>query len=98
MSRDEGKLLIVYRLVSATQHLVVSRVEGGHMASNRTVTDTEGRIWTCIPGVNGGRQGQDIVLTCTTPSIATPVTITVSWQWEKMAAKGLARLISAAAA
>lgn len=68
------------------------------MASNRTVTDTEGRIWTCIPGGKyAGRQGQDVVLTCTTPSVAEPVMITVGWQWEKMAEKGLARLISAAA-
>jgi hypothetical protein len=69
------------------------------MASNRTVTDTEGRVWTCMPGGNGAqKQGQDIVLTCTTPGVAEPVTITVGWQWEKMAPKGLARLISAAAA
>jgi len=69
------------------------------MAGNRTVTDTDGRIWTCIPGCakGGARQGQDIVLTCTTPSITEPVTITVGWQWEKMAEKGLARLIAAAA-
>jgi hypothetical protein len=43
-------------------------------------------------------QGQDIVLTCATPSIADPVTIAVGWQWERMAAKGLARLILSAAA
>jgi len=70
------------------------------MAGNRTVTDTEGRVWTCIPGGAKGapeRQGQDIVLTCSTPSISDPVTITVGWQWEKMAPKGLARLIAAAA-
>ena len=69
------------------------------MAGNRTVTDTEGRVWTCMPGGAKGtsRQGQDIVLTCTTPSVTEPVTITVGWQWEKMAPKGLARLIAAAA-
>jgi hypothetical protein len=69
------------------------------MASNRTVTDAEGRIWTCIPGgAKGQREGQDVVLTCTSPSVSDPVMITVGWQWERMAAKGLARLISAAAA
>ena len=69
------------------------------MAGNRTVTDTEGRVWTCIPGGKGGdRRGQDIVLTCSTPTLPEPVTITVGWQWEKMAPKGLARLILAAAA
>jgi hypothetical protein len=69
------------------------------MAGNRTVTDTEGRVWTCIPGgaKDASRQGQDILLTCTTPSITEAVTITVGWQWEKMAPKGLARLIAAAA-
>lgn len=68
------------------------------MASNRTVTDMDGRVWTCIPGgKDSSRQGQDVVLSCTTPSVAEPVMITVGWQWEKMAEKGLARLISAAA-
>ena len=68
------------------------------MASNRTVTDAEGRVWTCIPGGASERRGQDVVLTCTTPSVEGPITITVGWQWERMAAKGLARLILAAAA
>lgn len=69
------------------------------MAINRSVTDSEGRVWICIPRIDGGqRQGQDIVLTCTTPTVTEPVLITVGWQWEKMAPKGLARLISAAAA
>jgi len=69
------------------------------MASNRTVTDTEGRVWTCIPGgASTTKQGQDVVLTCTTPSVPEPIVITVGWQWERMAPKGLARLISAAAA
>ena len=70
------------------------------MASKRTVTDTHGRVWTCIPGgagKNAPRQGQDVVLTCTTPSISGPVTITVGWQWENMSPNGLARLILAAA-
>lgn len=69
------------------------------MASNRTVTDAEGRVWTCIPGgAAAERKGQDVVLTCTTPTVDDPITITVGWQWERMAAKGLARLITAAAA
>lgn len=69
------------------------------MASQRTVTDTEGRVWTCTV-VRGGqeRRGQDVVLTCTTPSIPETVTITVGWQWDKMAPKGLARLITDKAA
>ncbi|HKN67863.1 MAG TPA: hypothetical protein VJW73_16380 [Gemmatimonadaceae bacterium] len=69
------------------------------MANNRTVTDEEGRVWTCIPGGAGAqKQGQDVLLTCTTPTVEAPITITVGWQWERMAAKGLARLITAAAA
>ena len=69
------------------------------MTSSRTITDTEGRVWTCIPGGNDAQQrGKDVVLTCTTPSLPDPVTITVGWQWEKMAANGLARLICAKAA
>ena len=69
------------------------------MASQRTVTDIDGRIWTCTV-VRGSqeRRGQDVVLTCTTPTIPEPITITVGWQWEKMAPKGLARLITAKAA
>ena len=69
------------------------------MASQRTITDIEGRIWTCtVVGGKEERRGQDVVLTCTTPSIPDAVTITVGWQWERMAAKGLARLITAKAA
>jgi len=69
------------------------------MASQRNVTDTEGRVWTCtvVRGTQE-RRGQDVVLTCTTPSVPDTVTITVGWQWEKMAPKGLARLITAKAA
>ena len=64
------------------------------MASQRTVTDTHGRVWTCTV-VRGSeeRRGQDVELTCTTPSIPDAITITVGWQWEKMAPRGLARLI-----
>jgi hypothetical protein len=70
------------------------------MASPRTITDIDGRVWTCIPGgaKASGKRGQDVVLTCTTPTLTEPVTITVGWQWENMAEKGLARLITAAAA
>jgi len=69
------------------------------MASSRTITDTEGRVWTCTL-VNGTkeRRGQDVVLSCTTPSVPEAVTITVGWQWEKIAPRGLARLITAKAA
>jgi hypothetical protein len=41
-------------------------------------------------------QGRDVVLGCVTPSVGEPVHVTVGWQWESMAAPGLARLISQA--
>ena len=66
--------------------------------SDRTVTDSAGRTWTCaVPtGVESAdaRQGQDVVLTCATPSVKSPISITVGWRWETMSENGLARLIS----
>jgi hypothetical protein len=95
----QGSASIVFIWLSITQHFALDHNRGGHMAGNRTVTDAEGRVWTCMPGGKSvQRQGQDVVLTCTTPEIPEPVMITVGWQWEKMSPKGLARLISAAAA
>jgi hypothetical protein len=35
-----------------------------------------------------------VLLTCTTPSVSEPVRIRVGWQWESIAANGLARLIN----
>ena len=69
--------------------------------ADRTVTDSAGRTWTCATDVAGAEgaetpQGRDVVLACVTPSVGEPVRITVGWQWESMAAPGLARLISQA--
>ena len=69
--------------------------------ADRTVTDSAGRTWTCATEATDadgamGAQGQDVVLSCATPSVSEPVRITVGWQWERMAAPGLARLISQA--
>jgi hypothetical protein len=69
--------------------------------TGRTVTDSAGRTWTCAtetPGAEGtaAPQGRDVVLACVTPSVIDPVRITVGWQWESMAAPGLARLINQA--
>ena len=69
--------------------------------TDRTVTDSAGRTWTCATEDAGdegtaGPQGRDVVLACVTPSVSEPVRITVGWQWERMAAPGLARLISQA--
>ena len=64
--------------------------------ADRTVTDTAGRTWTCVAPAttDAAREGQDIVLECTTPSVASPIEITVGWRWESMSENGLARLIS----
>ena len=69
--------------------------------ADRSVTDSAGRTWTCVPtpagpGEPAMKEGRDVVLTCATPSVAAPVRLTVSWQWEKMAENGLARMISQA--
>ncbi|MES2177088.1 MAG: hypothetical protein V4550_04420 [Gemmatimonadota bacterium] len=66
--------------------------------AERIVTDSAGRAWECVATHDGlGRsvssQGRDMTLTCSTSSVAVPVSITVGWQWESMAANGLARLI-----
>jgi hypothetical protein len=67
--------------------------------ANRTVKDADGRVWTCVPMANTiEARGRDVVLSCTTPTVAEPVAITVGWQWHKMAERGLARLIAHAAA
>lgn len=77
--------------------------DGGVMAQ-RTVTDDSGRVWTCdaiaAPAKAGEAarpMGLDVKLSCSTPSVAAPVTVTVGWGWEKMADNGLARMIALAA-
>ncbi|HYD55169.1 MAG TPA: hypothetical protein VEA99_21210 [Gemmatimonadaceae bacterium] len=67
--------------------------------TDRTVTDSAGRTWTCtteLDGTDETSQGRDVVLACATPSVSEPVRLTVGWQWESMAATGLARLIAQA--
>jgi hypothetical protein len=60
----------------------------------RTVTDADGRVWSCSPETRRTpAMGRDVVLLCTTPSIEAPIRLTVGWQWLKIAEKGLARLI-----
>jgi hypothetical protein len=63
----------------------------------RTVTDEDGRVWSLSPETKRTPAfGRDVVLLCSTPSVPTPLRLTVGWQWLKMAEKGLARLIAAA--
>lgn len=69
--------------------------------TDRTITDSMGRTWTCAPqpladGAADPGQGRDVVLLCHTDSVAEPVPVTVGWQWETMAANGLARVVSLA--
>lgn len=66
---------------------------------SRNVTDAGGRTWACSQ--NGTKQvtlkeGQDVSISCTTPSVNAPLQLTVGWQWTKMADNGLARLITTA--
>ena len=77
--------------------------------AQRTVTDGSGRTWVCdevggpgtsapaAGGTEGRREGIDVTISCTTPSVPDPVVLTVGWGWDRMADKGLARLISQAA-
>ncbi|HEY6825380.1 MAG TPA: hypothetical protein VI259_00905 [Gemmatimonadaceae bacterium] len=69
--------------------------------AGRTVTDSAGRTWTCVPAMTGSLDeaslmGKDVVLTCSTPSVAEAARITVGWQWETMSSNGLARIIAVA--
>jgi hypothetical protein len=67
--------------------------------AGRTVTDSAGRQWTCVPTASSqetGPMGKDVVLTCSTPTVAEPARVTVGWKWETMSDNGLARIISLA--
>ena len=67
--------------------------------TERTVTDSAGRTWTCTSTATQSltdpdARGKDVIVNCVTPSVEAPVKLTVGWQWEKMAAPGFARMIS----
>lgn len=64
--------------------------------SSRQVTDEQGRVWECQPETEA-EPGRDVNLVCTTAGLRAPLRLKVSWQWAKMAEKGLARMIAAAA-
>jgi hypothetical protein len=70
--------------------------------AQRIVTDVDGRVWTCNLFTGTSKTdaahsiGRDVKLACTTPGMTEPVMLTVSWSWETMADKGLARMISRA--
>ena len=69
--------------------------------AGRTVTDSNGRTWTCIAEPpdsldEAGPMGKDVVLSCSSPSVAEPMRVTVGWKWESMSDNGLARIVSLA--
>ncbi len=64
--------------------------------SSRKVTDEQGRVWECKPAT-AEAPGRDVDLVCTTASLRAPLRLRVSWQWARIAEKGLARMIAAAA-
>jgi len=63
----------------------------------RKVTDEDGRTWECKPEDASTAPGRDVNLVCSTPTLKEVLRVKVSWQWAKMAEKGLARMIAAAA-
>ena len=68
--------------------------------TERIIKDASGRTWTCTAAETAGdgamSQGRDVVLSCASPSVDEPVSVTVGWHWESMAENGLARMISQA--
>jgi hypothetical protein len=64
--------------------------------SSRRVTDEEGRVWECTQEA-AEAPGRDVSLKCSTDGLRAPLRLKVGWQWAKMAEKGLARMIAAAA-
>jgi hypothetical protein len=66
--------------------------------AQRMITDESGRTWTVRAletprSVGVVRTGRDVTLACTTDTVPQPVKLVVGWQWERMAPRGLARLI-----
>lgn len=63
----------------------------------RKVTDDEGRVWECKPEDAASIPGRDVNLICSTKGLRSPLRVKVSWQWYRMAERGLARMIASAA-
>ena len=69
--------------------------------ASRTVTDVEGRTWTCTSDAvaataEAAPLGRDVRLSCETASVAGPVSVTVGWKWQSISEPGLARIIAEA--
>ena len=63
--------------------------------TTRKVKDEDGRVWRCEPE-GDAVPGKDVNLLCRTTSVQDVIRVKVSWQWAKMAEKGLARMILSA--
>ena len=64
--------------------------------SSRRVVDEDGRVWECKSEA-AEVPGRDVNVVCTTKGLPTPMRLKMSWGWVKIAEKGLARMIAAAA-
>lgn len=64
--------------------------------STRKVKDEDGRVWRCEPESSDAMPGKDVNLLCRTTGVQDVIRVKVSWQWAKMAEKGLARMILSA--
>jgi hypothetical protein len=63
--------------------------------TTRKVKDEDGRVWRCEPDAETV-PGKDVNLLCRTTGVQDVIKVKVSWQWAKMAEKGLARMILSA--
>jgi hypothetical protein len=90
-------MLGYFRAVGAI-HLLYgfTNLEETPTMASRRVTDEEGRVWECTPET-AEAPGCDVSLVCRTAGLRAPLRLKVSWQWAKIAEKGLARMIAAAA-
>jgi hypothetical protein len=64
--------------------------------TTRKVVDEDGCTWECKPESTESVPGRDVSLVCIMKGMKAPLRIKVSWQWMKIAEKGLARMIAAA--
>ncbi|MGH7638376.1 MAG: hypothetical protein ACREOK_12070 [Gemmatimonadaceae bacterium] len=64
--------------------------------TTRKVKDEDGRVWRCEPEGSDAMPGKDVSLLCRTTGVQDVIRVKVSWQWAKMAEKGLARMILSA--
>lgn len=64
--------------------------------SSRRVTDEDGPIRECS-SETAEAAGRDVNLVCTTAGLRAPLRVKVTRQWARVAKKGLARIIAAAA-